>query len=75
MKIRFQINDIYYSSKIRINLLSSIKLFRQSEIIDNKEIPPLYRREMNLNSAKSNITKIFKKLNIYYQLHLLLAYR
>jgi hypothetical protein len=34
MKIRFQINDIYYSSKIRINLLLSIKLFRQSEITD-----------------------------------------
>jgi hypothetical protein len=27
-------NDIYYSLKIRISLLSSIKLFRQSEIID-----------------------------------------
>jgi hypothetical protein len=34
MKIRFQINDIYYSLKIRINLLSPTKLFRQSEIID-----------------------------------------
>jgi hypothetical protein len=34
MKVRFQINDIYYSLKIRINLLSPIKLFRQSEIID-----------------------------------------
>ena len=34
MKIRFQMNDIYYSLKIRINLLSFIKLFRQSEIID-----------------------------------------
>jgi hypothetical protein len=34
MKIRFQINDIYYSLKIRINLLSLIKLFRQLEIID-----------------------------------------
>jgi hypothetical protein len=32
MKIRFQINDIYYSPKIRINLLSFTKLFRQSEI-------------------------------------------
>jgi hypothetical protein len=32
MKVRFQINDIYYSPKIRINLLLSIKLFRQSEI-------------------------------------------
>jgi hypothetical protein len=28
MKIRFQMNDIYYSSKIRINLLSPTKLFR-----------------------------------------------
>jgi hypothetical protein len=34
MKVRFQINDIYYSPKIRMNLLSPIKLFRQSEIID-----------------------------------------
>jgi hypothetical protein len=34
MKIRFQINDIYYSLKIRINLLSFIKLFRQSGITD-----------------------------------------
>jgi hypothetical protein len=34
MKIRFQINDIYYSLKIRINLLSLTKLFRQSEITD-----------------------------------------
>jgi hypothetical protein len=34
MKIRFQMNDIYYSPKIRINLLSPTKLFRQSEIID-----------------------------------------
>jgi hypothetical protein len=34
MKIRFQINDIYYSPKIRINQLLSIKLFRQSKIID-----------------------------------------
>jgi hypothetical protein len=28
IKIRFQINNIYYSLKIRMNLLSSIKLFR-----------------------------------------------
>jgi hypothetical protein len=33
MKIQFQINDIYYSPKIRINLLLSTKLFRQSEKI------------------------------------------
>jgi hypothetical protein len=33
MKIRFQINDVYYSLKIRINLISSIKLFRQLGII------------------------------------------
>jgi hypothetical protein len=34
MKVRFQMNDIYYSPKIRMNLLLFIKLFRQSEIID-----------------------------------------
>jgi hypothetical protein len=34
MKVRFQMNDIYYSLKIRMNLLSLTKLFRQSEIID-----------------------------------------
>jgi hypothetical protein len=34
MKIRFQINDIYYSSQIRMNLLLFTKLFRQSEITD-----------------------------------------
>jgi hypothetical protein len=34
MKIRFQMNDVYYSLKIRINLLSLIKLFRQLEIIN-----------------------------------------
>jgi hypothetical protein len=34
IKIRFQINNIYYSPKIRMNLLSSTKLFRQSEITD-----------------------------------------
>jgi hypothetical protein len=34
MKIRFQMNDMYYSPKIRINLLSPTKLFRQLEIIN-----------------------------------------
>jgi hypothetical protein len=34
MKVRFQINDIYYSLKIWINLLLPTKLFRQSEIIN-----------------------------------------
>jgi hypothetical protein len=34
MKVRFQINDVYYSLKIRINLLLFIKLFHHSEIID-----------------------------------------
>jgi hypothetical protein len=34
MKIRFQINDIYYSPQIRTNLLLFIKLFRQLKITD-----------------------------------------
>jgi hypothetical protein len=34
MKVRFQMNNMYYSPKIRINLLSFTKLFRQSEITD-----------------------------------------
>jgi hypothetical protein len=34
MKVRFQMNDMYYSLKIRMNLLLLIKLFRQSGIID-----------------------------------------
>jgi hypothetical protein len=33
MKVRFQMNDIYYSPKIRMNLLLLTKLFRQSGII------------------------------------------
>jgi hypothetical protein len=33
IKVRFQMNDIYYSPKIRMNLLLFIKLFRQSGII------------------------------------------
>jgi hypothetical protein len=32
IKIRFQINNIYYSSQIRMSLLSPIKLFRQLEV-------------------------------------------
>jgi hypothetical protein len=33
MKVRFQMNNIYYSLKIRMSLLLPIKLFRQLEII------------------------------------------